>query len=72
MAIDSDQYQTLQAEYRAAAAQERAEWKTLNDTALSPVERVKAYARWANAAERVKALSISMRGSAAPVQSPPG
>lgn len=48
------------AEYIAATAQERAEWAMASDTTLDTVERVKAYARWLTAAERVKALSVRM------------
>ncbi|MCM2251959.1 MAG: hypothetical protein NDJ19_06335 [Ramlibacter sp.] len=71
MPTDRDHYALLQAEYRAVAAQERAEWKALRDGALGPVDRVKAYARWVKAAERVKLLSISMRELRATEESPP-
>lgn len=71
MAAHTDPYALLQAEYRTATAQERAEWKALSDTNLGPVERVTAYARWTAAAERIKDLSIKMRDVAAPVTSPP-
>ena len=46
-----------QAEYTAAVALQRAEWKVANDPHLGPVERVIAYARWLAANERVKSLS---------------
>lgn len=71
MPTDRDHYALLQAQYRAVAAQERAEWKVLSDGALGAVDRVKAYARWAKAAERVKNLSISMRDLRATEESPP-
>jgi hypothetical protein len=71
MAVQPDRYALLQAEYRTATAQERAEWKVLSDPNLGPVERVKAYARWTAAAEQIKDLSIKMRDVAAPVTSPP-
>lgn len=52
----------LRAEYAAAAAQERAEWKMANDIKLGAVQRVQAYARWLTAAQHTKALSIKMGG----------
>ncbi|HEX9718917.1 MAG TPA: hypothetical protein VGA59_04230 [Ramlibacter sp.] len=66
MSTDRDSYKSLQAEYTAAVAQERAEWKVASDASLGAVERVLAYARWLAAAERVKALSIRLGDHAPP------
>jgi hypothetical protein len=60
MCTDGHSYQSLAAEYAAAVAQQRAEWSIATDAGVSAVERVKAYARWLAAAERIKALSISV------------
>lgn len=71
MAVHADPYESLQAQYRAATAQERSAWKALSDTHLAAAERGKAYARWAAAAERIKVLAIRMRDLGAPVKSTP-
>lgn len=71
MSIQPDPCESLLAEYTAATAQERAEWTVANDSKLGAVERVKAYARWLAAAERVKALSMRMGDDAAPGPCPP-
>jgi hypothetical protein len=73
MATQSDPYESLLAEYTAAMAKERAEWKALRDSnsELAAVERVKSYARWRAAAEDIKALSIRMRDVGVKVISPP-
>ena len=70
MAIERDPYQSLSAEYTAAMAQERSEWKMVNDASLDAVERVKAYARWLAAAQRIKCLSIKL-GNGGMAAAPP-
>lgn len=67
----NDPYDALLAEYIAAMAQERAEWTLVKDTSLGTIERVKAYARWLVAVERVKALSMRMHDDAGPESSTP-
>jgi hypothetical protein len=62
MSPDRDSYPSLPAEYAAALAKERAEWKIASDAGKSAVDRVIAYARWLAAAERVKALAARMGG----------
>lgn len=71
MSIERDPSPSLLAEYTAAMAQERAEWKLLSDTGLSAVERVKAYGRWVGAAEHTKALSVKLGDDPAPRPCPP-
>lgn len=62
MSTASDPHGSLQAEYAAAQAQQRAEWQIANDTRLGPIDRVMAYARWLAATERLKSLSRKMGG----------
>ena len=69
MATHSDGYDSLLAEYTAATAQERAEWKVLSDSDLPTVERIASYARWRAAAERIRVLSVRMRDSGVPTPS---
>lgn len=71
MGTQPDPYASLLAEYIAAMAQERAEWTLVKDTSLGTIERVKAYARWLAAVERVKALSVRMEDDAGPESSTP-
>ena len=61
MVADPDPYDSLLAEYNAAMACERAEWKVLGDTEVGAAERLVAYARWRVAAERTKTLYLRMR-----------
>jgi hypothetical protein len=71
MAADRNSPAWLLAEYEAAMVLERAAWKTLGNTHAA-VDRLTAYARWREAAERTKTLSIRLRdvrGAATP--SPP-
>lgn len=71
MATHSDPYEkSLLAEYMAATAQERAEWKVLSDSDLPTVERIASYERWRAAAERIRALSVRLRDGGAPAPSP--
>lgn len=51
------QQDSLLAEYEAAIALERAEWKVTRDESAKPHERLLAYARWRTAADRVKVLA---------------
>lgn len=57
-APDSD---SLQAEYVAAVAEERAWWTKLHDPILGPVERLLAYASWRAAAARNKDVAAQLR-----------
>lgn len=58
---------SLLAEYSAALERQRAEWSLATDAGAGAVERVKAYARWLAASERVKALSCAL-GNDGPIQ----
>ncbi|MCM2252459.1 MAG: hypothetical protein NDJ19_08890 [Ramlibacter sp.] len=65
--MDRDSPSSLLAEYSAALERQRAEWTLATDAAVGAVERVKAYARWLAASERVKSLSAAM-GRDQPIQ----
>lgn len=61
MPADNVDYDSMQAEYAAAVAQERACWARVQDCDLHPVERVKAYGAWLGAAERAMDLALKLR-----------
>lgn len=62
MKVDRDSPSALPAEYSAALEWQRAEWSLATNAGVGAVERVKAYARWLAASERVKSLSAAMGG----------
>jgi len=67
----TDPYLALLSEYAAAMAQEREEWKLVSDAAVAGAERVMAYARWRQAADRIRTLAIRMREAGAFAPPPP-
>lgn len=52
----------LQAPFEAALAEERRQWRAINDPDLGAADRVVAYARWRAAVKRLKDLAISPLG----------
>lgn len=68
---ERDPCDPLLAEYADAMAQERTEWKAVQDTNLGSAERVVAYARWLAAADRVKALAEKLRDAGSATPPPP-
>ncbi len=58
----TEQFQDL--EYEAALAEERLLWKQLDEPTTDVNERVKAAARWSAAAERARAMSRRLHGTA--------
>jgi hypothetical protein len=62
MSTPAETNRSLQPEYTAAVARQRAEWELVTDIHMGPVERVIAYARWLAATERIKTLSGKLGG----------
>lgn len=68
--MDPHQQDALLGEYEAAIATERAAWEIVRDETAKPTERVVAYARWRQAADRVKVLADQLMAAGKRVQQP--
>jgi len=60
MQADDAERSSLQTQYAAAVAEERAFWQKVHDVSLHPVERLKAYAAWLAAAKRASSLALKL------------
>jgi adenosine deaminase len=68
MTTDADK-ELLIKQYAAAVAEERSTWHLWQDPGLNEAERARAYARWKDAAERMRTLALHL--TAGPSEPPP-